>query len=1176
MAIKGTGQLTLMDMNDVTASSTAPSNPPDGALWFNTNDNKLYVYQGGGWKPSVDVGGRNLLRKENIVVQAGTVTKTILDTYHVKFVNTLVNNSHLMWNNTNGITIECEAGENITFSAEFKTNFKGEARLRDNGGSGNTSITTASVTIPNTSDKWVKVSVTTKALVDNPSIWIYFLDYRAYVEFGTAEIRNWKLEKGNVATDWTPAPEDLEEVVEDIQETLGNMANDDILDYNERRVIKEKLTDIIGYVIADNATVLPSTSTNDAGTNGKGSFYYNRKNAVLSGLLTSDSRYTTLQTKYENLKSYLEGFTPIDTWDISTGNKDTVIAISTGGGTDKATFRTKWLEYYQAELDLINATSEQLKKNADNIVVGGTNHASNGNFEIDLTKGLWKNEYVGQVKEIVDISTETPPFQFAYHVKNTTNAYGGIWAPVLWNDLIAESLVDKEITVSFWMKYQNIVQGSQSWNLGRFGEIIVEGETSGGSKVYRYPRVHLDNTATESLYFSGTNMTWKKYYATLKLNLPSTAVKLTNIQFKLGLEGCTGEFWTTGIKVEFGNKVTDWSPNPLDVQGRLVDVEFKVLPESIVSTVTESQEYVNLSNKVITGGRNYVLNSNFSRELRNWYPVDYYVNGEHQVDEEAFFGDSDEVEVVFENLFGQDGEDFNSSVIPKTENKKTFLKIKCTDDSKFQGIYQPISLEKNKDYTLSFKLFKKGNSNSYLYTDFYYGNILLNSIDGQAQAVIATETIQTFSFTFNNTNVMEENNFTLYTVTWDDELYITDIKIEEGEVATNWSSAIEDGEIDFLNINRVSTELKSQIEQTAGKISLIVSEENKINGEALVSAINLQPNQIKINSQNIDLNGVVTIGNAGHSPNLMLNGLDSFEQILSNTLPSPMTVTAGSLYYAGVGGGNGMGGSQGLTLCGDNGTYIRFNTNHPIYYGKKYFISFYWQSPSDYVLKLDVIGIGGTGTTINDAIVSTHLGAGWQRAEGSFTIGSWGVDFAIGLFADGEEIYIDNFMLEEAHPEQTKASTWKPASTTIINGNNIKTGTIDASVVNVVNINAGNITAGSISADRINGGTITGITVQTGTSGNRVVMSGTSLYSYGSSGGWAKFDNGQININQSGGSTDVLAGLIWITNSTYGTIDIGHDSAYGGSYIKGTTPINARGAWNFTNATVTGLTAKFG
>lgn len=58
------------------------------------------------------------------------------------------------------------------------------------------------------------------------------------------------------------------------------------------------------------------------------------------------------------------------------------------------------------------------------------------------------------------------------------------------------------------------------------------------------------------------------------------------------------------------------------------------------------------------------------------------------------------------------------------------------------------------------------------------------------------------------------------------------------------------------------------------------------------------------------------------------------------------------------------------------------------------------------------------------------------------------------------------------------ASDLSGTGQTVINGSNIKTGTIDASQVNITNLNANNITSGTISADKINGGTLSGVTIK--------------------------------------------------------------------------------------------------
>jgi hypothetical protein len=425
----------------------------------------------------------------------------------------------------------------------------------------------------------------------NPSVGTLWVD----------ESESPKLLKRWSGTDWIVLGEISDEgtggIVIDIQETLGNMANDNIIEFNERKVIKDKLNEILGYVIADTATTLPTTATLE--TNKKGDFYTVRKSAFSAGISTGDATYTAVATKYNALKAYLDAMTPVKPWDISSANEDKLISVT------KSSFRTNWLDYYNAVNDLSTLTAEKLKKNVDEIVVGVTNYASNGNFEIDITKARWKDSYAGQTKEVVDISTETPPFKYAFHVKNTTNANGGIFIPTIWDGLIAEALVDKEVTVSFWLKYQNIVQGASAFQLGRFGELVIEGVNASGTKYYSYPRFDSSGNITSSSYISGTNTTWVKYSGTIKLTLPTNAIKLTKISFKHGLESCTGEFWTTGIKVEIGNKATDWSPNPEDIQERLTSAEFLLEDDQIVSKVTTSQTFSTIINDTKEEAKDY-------------------------------------------------------------------------------------------------------------------------------------------------------------------------------------------------------------------------------------------------------------------------------------------------------------------------------------------------------------------------------------------------------------------------------------------------------------------------------------------------------------------------------------------------------------------------------------------
>lgn len=638
----GRGQLTLTDLNDVIASSTEPSNPSEGSLWFNKNDSTLYVYNNGSWilaSPELQIGGRNLVinstfnngatdwsgKYQILEPEDDKSTSRIM---HIQVEGSEVDRHSQSWSKEIDMSINIDKQYTLSFDIKVEDlsiineedvlfsirTFSEKGKYASGDAVFEKTIKKKDIhELQN--GKWHRYSLTFSP-TDGECIRVGTYLTRN----GSVSWREIKLEIGGKATDWSPAPEDVASSIIDITETLGNMANDNILDYSERQLIKDKITEIIGYVILDTDQEMPPASLLDQGINGKGSFYSARKNARMSGLPSDNQAYVSLEEKYNNLKAYLEGLTPIKPWDIVVENKNLNIYV------EKDEFRKNWLEYYNAERNLANATADQLKKNVDDIAVGGTNYASNGSFSYDIKKSLWASHYVGNTVEVVDISTETPPFHFALHVKNTYKVNGGIFAPVIFEGEAANSLKDEEITISFWLKYQDIIQGDTTANTAYFGRLIIEGVDDNGNKFYLYPRVSLTTNTSGYERVTGTNTEWTKYYATHKISLPVGAVKITKISFTHGMAGCTGEFWTTGIKLEIGNKVTDWSPCPYDIEDRITKTEFKVLDDQIISTVTGSREFAdsisdkvtdNLSN-ISVGGTNLVKNSDFSFDLRHW------------------------------------------------------------------------------------------------------------------------------------------------------------------------------------------------------------------------------------------------------------------------------------------------------------------------------------------------------------------------------------------------------------------------------------------------------------------------------------------------------------------------------------------------------------------------------
>lgn len=147
------------------------------------------------------------------------------------------------------------------------------------------------------------------------------------------------------------------DTIENINKSIDDITSDNVIDYTERKILKDRITEIIGYVIADNATTLPAASTLDS--SGKGEFYTVRKQALNAGISTADATYIEVATQYTNLKTYLEGLTPVDVWDLSTANKAKTIAVT------KSTFRDRFLQYENAVNALVVATAAKQKDNSD-------------------------------------------------------------------------------------------------------------------------------------------------------------------------------------------------------------------------------------------------------------------------------------------------------------------------------------------------------------------------------------------------------------------------------------------------------------------------------------------------------------------------------------------------------------------------------------------------------------------------------------------------------------------------------------------------------------------------------------------------------------------------------------------------------------------------------------------
>ena len=167
----------------------------------------------------------------------------------------------------------------------------------------------------------------------------YYIRFNGYSNgTDTISVNVWdiKVEKGNKATGWSPAPEDVDskadaikaiadeaaENASDAIQNLDDMSNDSILTPQEK-----------GSVANEWACIQQE-------------YTQNTTNATTIGML-SDSAYTTYKSKYDALATYVSGLA------LSTKSNTTIV---------QSTFQSKFSEYYSANVAFLNALADKVAK----------------------------------------------------------------------------------------------------------------------------------------------------------------------------------------------------------------------------------------------------------------------------------------------------------------------------------------------------------------------------------------------------------------------------------------------------------------------------------------------------------------------------------------------------------------------------------------------------------------------------------------------------------------------------------------------------------------------------------------------------------------------------------------------------------------------------------------------
>ncbi|QKE56360.1 tail fiber protein [Bacillus phage YungSlug] len=325
------------------------------------------------------------------------------------------------------------------------------------------------------------------------------------------KLKNFKLEEGNKATDYTMSPEDLNGLInavdtkaETSKKAISDMSSDSRLTPVEKVQLKKEWA----TMVAEKPQY--ETLSNSFGIGAEKTAYV--------------TAYNTLNTVLNTTPGYLKNMQTTD--DIN--------------GT---TFRAQFDDYYDRKAQLIKKINETIQGNVNNISVGG------------------RNLLLGTSVPVTTVGTGTTnqtftPYYFAKNSQPIINAPNCV------------------------MSFDWVVEGTPS------GTMYVQGNNP-------YPNL------ADTITFSATNKSGRSVSVRNITGTPFTGVNFRLDNFPVG-----SKVTVSNVKMEIGNKATDWTPAPEDVDGKIDGINVGgrnlllnsdqrfVKPDYLINQYTLSEDFI--------------------------------------------------------------------------------------------------------------------------------------------------------------------------------------------------------------------------------------------------------------------------------------------------------------------------------------------------------------------------------------------------------------------------------------------------------------------------------------------------------------------------------------------------------------------------------------------------------
>ena len=593
--------------NSVTALSTAQTAISNSGTAITNAQNALNAYN------NLEIGGRNLLvNTGNADIGDIAVGKNIAQkSSALKFERTVAGQKYITtglgaeryyrFTNTAHGNLEnildgyIQAGKTYTFSGQIRTSLDTDIAPKIRIQTGITSWTKEYSYQLSKSEEWTSFLYSVTVDENAKSFYISFQSYGNVVG-SYFETRCLKLEKGTKATDWSPAPEDVQVQITDIngelarkvsqttfdtlngtvtnqgtlisqsQTAIGLKADKTLVDTINQTVTKHT-TDIKlandGLLLKSDKSVVDAlngtvaTHTNQIKTNADGLALKADKSLVDTVKGTVDKHTLDIKANADGLLLKASS-SLVDTIKGTVDNHTTELGIQaqaitarlTSTQVDSLVASKNYVNQAQltATATQWNLALTQVSNDLSNLEIGGTNLLLN-------TKTLGQGIIIGGSK-----NGEYKGLTIAKSIKTTSASYSDT-VTLRTNGIPTETTY----TISFYARANiNTSIGNHFYNPNTTTSSL----TSQGNK----------STSSDGGAIISITTEWKRYWITWTQTIPTTVKSIIVGRNNHGAIGTEVEI--AGIKLEKGTKATDWTPAPED---QATKVEFSELNQTVNS-----------------------------------------------------------------------------------------------------------------------------------------------------------------------------------------------------------------------------------------------------------------------------------------------------------------------------------------------------------------------------------------------------------------------------------------------------------------------------------------------------------------------------------------------------------------------------------------------------------------